>query len=322
MRRTMAVLSGAVVASCLLIGTASAASIELVPPTSMPLPHKLRAMLHPRIQFSAPRSSYLSHFDLNKRGFRVGVVGIGDTVAVTVERGRHRRFGGSITAYLARGSVSPRRMSASFGGLGRVDVRFRPSGHVVRSKRRRHCAGPHRYTIRTGVFVGEIRFRGEDGYLSVDAHRTKGRVRYPKRLHCRSGFPFGTGGHKRHRHKVRPALFEAAWHHGVDSAAFFALKGLFLGDRALYAAVTEQTAGRVGIYHQAIRFGSPRAFTLDNALTRGSISPSGPFDGTGLYTAAPDGTRTWGGSLTVSFPGAPRVPLTGPQFKPFLEAGF
>jgi hypothetical protein len=322
MRRAASILSVAALAFCLLVGAAGATSLDLLPRTQTPLPHNLRAMLQPLARISAPRSSYLSHFELNRRGFRVGVVGIGDTVAVTVERGRHRRFGGATTVYLARGSVSPRRIDASFGDLGKVDVRFRPSGRVLKSSRRRRCIGVHRYTIRTGVFVGEIHLRGENGYLSLNAHRGKGRVRYPKRLHCRSGFPSRSGRHKRHRHRVRPALLEAAWHHGVDSTAFFALKGLFLGDRALYAAVVQHTAGRVGVLHQAIKVGSPRAFKLDSALTRGNITPSGPFDGTGRYTAAPDGTRTWGGSLTVSFPGAPHVPLTGPQFKPFLEAGF
>jgi hypothetical protein len=325
MRRAKSVVSGAAVAFCLLNATAGAASLELLPPTPIPLPQKLRAMLRPRAQFSAPRSSYFSHFDLSKRRFRVGVAGVGDAVLISVERGHHVKSGRAVTTYLARGSVSPRRLAASFGDLGKVDVRFRPSGRVLRTKPRRHCIGPHRYTIRLGAFIGEIRFRGEDGYLSLDAHRVKGRVRYPRHLNCRSTFPpFRPGRHRRHRHKVKPALFGVFWHHAVDSTAFVALRGLFFVPRGkvLYLAETEHTAGRVGVLHEAIQVGSPRGFTVDNALTRASLTPRGPFDGTGLYAAAPDGTKTWSGSLSVSFPGEPHFPLTGSQFEPILEAGF
>jgi hypothetical protein len=322
-RRATSIAAAATVALCLLAGSASAAELSIFPPTPAPLPQKLSALLHRRAQVTVPRSSSLSQFNLDANGYRVVVAGVEETVVVEVERKRDKKFKRAITAYVARGTVSSSRISASFGSLGKVDVRFKPSGKVEKSKPRRHCRGPNHFTSRLGVFVGKIDFPGENGYLSAKAHRAKGKVRFPLNLDCRSAFlPFRPGRAKRPTHRVKPALFEATWRHAVDSTLFIAARGLLLRDKAIYLALSEHSAGRVAVLHAAESIGSPKAFTVSNALTRASLSPPAPFDGKGLYSAAPDGSRTWGGPLTASFPGAPRFPLAGPEFETELEVGF
>jgi hypothetical protein len=83
-----------------------------------------------------------------------------------------------------------------------------------------------------------------------------------------------------------------------------------------------QTRGDLAILRFAFTASdSARAFSVDNALTRAQVKPPAPFHGTGTYRAASDGTKTWTGGLAINFPGAPRLPLTGPEFKPELAAG-
>ena len=75
-----------------------------------------------------------------------------------------------------------------------------------------------------------------------------------------------------------------------------------------------------------IRYGAAAApsklFDINDALTSATIAPPAPFHGKGVYSAAPDGMTSWTGPLSVSFPGAPRTPLTGPEFSAELSAGY
>jgi hypothetical protein len=251
-------------------------------------------------------------------GYRIGVIGSGNTVLLEVVHGRAR----AITAYVARGTVTPGRLEATFGGLGRIAMRFRRSSNRTPANPHRRCRRGHRIVRRTGVYVGNLRFRGEDGYISVHAHRAKGRVSTlaPWCLRSRIDRP--------EQHAVRPsqrsdpfdlAAVGASWREGVSSTSVGAVA---LGERTLFFASTAQSQGGLAILRFAFSAGSARAFSLDNALTRAQIRPPAPFHGTGTYRAAPDGTKTWSGGLVVNFPGAPRLPLTGPQFEPELAAGF
>src|ERR1044072_8884280 len=74
--------------------------------------------------------------------------------------------------YLAHGKATPTSIEASFGDLGRISLRLRPSGRELHATRRAGCKRPHGLPIaRIGLFVGELRFRGEDGYNSARAPR-------------------------------------------------------------------------------------------------------------------------------------------------------
>ena len=250
-------------------------------------------------------------------GYRVGVVGIGSAVILEVVR----QHGRAITAYVARGTVTPGRLEASFGKFGEIAMRFRPSAGRSWEKPHRRCKGAGRFVNRQGVYVGNLRFAGEGGYISVHSHRAKGQVSSvaPQCLQGRfaprsqgAGAPFGGGG-------LELDALGASWRHGVSSTS---LGTIALGGKALYFATTAQSQGGLAIFRFAFAAGPGRGFSVDNALTRAQIRPPAPFDGTGTYRAAPDGTKTWSGGLSVNFPGAPRLPLTGPQFEAQLEASF
>ena len=285
------------------------------------VPAKLLPPLPPSQLFTqhgkpvAPTPFFRSGFVLKADGYKVGVSTFGNAVFLEVWRGRNRQR--VQTAYLARGVARPERLQATFGHLGKVKMRFRESRNRTWVGKRRTCRGANRFIKRRGVFRGNLRFKGEGGYISIRIHRAKGAVvtQAPKcrRRHGGGGFnlPFGNFS------QPLSALL-AITRDGVDSTAFLAMEDK---RSTLFLASNEESRGKLAI----VRIGIVRKRShvrIDDSLTSASLSPPAPFHGSGHYQAAPDGSTAWSGSLSVNFPGAPRFPLTGPNFESFLEVPF
>jgi hypothetical protein len=304
----------------LAVPTAATAS-PLGFPFDLPeqVPPQLRAQVPSQMAPSKSPLPFLPTFVLEPRGgYRIGVIGIGDAVLLEVVR-KHRR---AMTAYVARGTVTSRRLQASFGEFGEVTMRFHPSPARPWQEAHRRCKGAGRFINRSGVFVGRVRFRGENGYVSVNARRAKGQVSGLAPQCRRGGFSkrpgYASGSSQRGQQSPQLAFLGAGWRHGVNSTSFGVLG---LGAKALFLASTAQSLGRLAIFRMAIAEGA-RNFTVDNALTLARVNPPAPFEGTGTYRAGPDGTKTWTGKLAVDLLGAPHLPLTGPLFKAALDASF
>lgn len=249
-------------------------------------------------------------------GYRIEASTSGSGVVLQVSRGR--RWHRTSTAYVARGVARPEILRAAFGNLGWVSMRFRPSRNRTWHRKHRSCRGISRFVRRRGVFVGNLRFRGEQGYASIRIHRAKGSV-------------VTVAGRCRQRSRSRrlsalrnpflaqpPASVLASGREGVDSTAFLALESKH---GTLYFAGREESHGRLAIIRFALAR-SPRPLRINEALTAARLSPPRPFHGTGRYSAGPQGEVRWNGDLSVDFPGAPRVPLAGPGFEVSLEAPF
>lgn len=285
-------------------------------------------------------------------GYKLYVIGQGATGGLVVTRGRHRS-GASASIYIAHAKTGPRSLAVRFGGLGLLDVRFRPSGRVTYGKRRRHCHGPDRYTTHYGSFVGTIRFKGENAYTAVRSHRVKGKVVTPAVLRCASfidgrratiwnslmspastiltgrslseasagidlrsspRLPHLLGGHGR-----RTELL-ADWKLGVAAQAFGAIeRGR---RRPVFFAGTLESRERLAVVRLAVAIGTPADLLASDSLSTATVSPPSPFSGEGTFRHFDDGTKSWTGSLAVSLPGAPSVPLTGAPFKVGLSRGF
>jgi ribosomal protein L35AE/L33A len=295
----------------------------VVPPKFRPL---VRAGLHSGKHTLRPAAE--SRFALKTRqGYEVVVIAVRDTVVLEVARTRSDAStslskGRALTAYVAHGTVTPGRIEATFGRLGKVSVRFHPSGRVVRSKPPRHCKGA-RFTRRFGVFTGTVRFTGENHYVAVRAHRAKGLTRSPLYLNCAIR-NFHADARRLSRHvgrwpKFTPTILAAFWRQVVSSTDFFSFQ---IGKKTLYLAVTEESKGSMAEVRYAAVVAPSKTFVSDDALTSATVRPPAPFHGTGSYAAAPDGMKSWTGSLSVSLPGTPRFPLTGPQFEEMLASGF
>jgi hypothetical protein len=298
-------------------------------------PPQFRAALRAKLHVPPPRHGFESRFDLKaQHGYTITVAGEGDIVAVEVSRplahGKENAleklvgFKQSVTAYVARGTVTEHRIAASFGKFGEVDVRFQPSGRVVESGHRRGCRGADHFTSRLGVFVGGVRFSGEGHYVAVRSHRVKGRIRSPRHLHC-SSRPLHPSSSSRAR-PVRegpsftPTFLTATSRHGVSALELITFR---VGKTTLFAALNEESLGSMARMRFALATApSKKVFAFNEALTEARIAPPSPFHGMGTYRAAGDGTTTWVGPLSVSFPGAPRLSLTGDAFKATLVTGF
>lgn len=287
------------------------------------VPPQLRALLRSRAAPHASHTPFHPGFELKARnGYRLHVIGFDrDTVVFVI----HSQAGAE-TAYVARGTVTPNRIQASFGKYGKVAMRFRPSQNRTWVKPHRSCRGAGRFMVRRGVYVGSVRFSGEGGYVSVRSHRAKGTVSSVA-PQCERGR--GHSGRREESAIVTPqggpglelSFLGASWRHAVSSASFVAVN--FGPGRTLFLAMSARSEGSVAVVRFALTGSkASAAFSIDNALTQAQVSPPRPFLGTGTYSAAPDGTTTWTGTLSVNFPGAGHFPLAGPPFKATVGSSF
>lgn len=253
-------------------------------------------------------------------GYRVEVTELGGTIAVIIGRpeGAVITVGqpeGAVTAYLARGVTTSRRLQADFGSFGELDMHFRPSRHLAPLPPRHHCRGGIQHPKRRGVWVGSFRFAGEGGYVSIRIHRAPGSIRrealvcahphfFVRRSATASSGPFSSF--------VPRKELTAGWRHGLESTQLLATTLLF---HPIFIARSEAALGSVGLLRLAVVAKRTGKLVVNDSLTHAEAEAPAPFHGVGVYTASPDGTRTWTGDLTVDFPGAPSFPLTGEEFK-------
>lgn len=245
---------------------------------------------------------------LRADGYSVSVEGRGRQVTLTVRRGL------SAASYATRGTASPDGIKARFGNFGRVLVRFRPSGKVSRRKPPRRCEG-RPSIIRSGVFTGTIRFRGEDGYISIDARRARGRSATLPRWRCGNRGRPGAGISARPK---RGGFEEAELEAGTpNERVVFLASGLHLkGGPSLifFIAGTKERRGSVRISRFVFLIsGKGRTFSFSRNPRSATVRPPKPFHGSAEFGAA-GGTPSWTGNLSVSLPGA-KVDLTGPAFE-------
>jgi hypothetical protein len=281
------------------------------------------APLAAALAFAAPAGAAQFHVLtlslMNSDGYKVTVAGVGPTVGIVVHRPKQE----ASTTYLVHGKVTRTSLKASFSGLGRVDVEFHPT-HSDPSGRPRCNEVVHG---ERGLFRGRIEFHGEGGYTSVDAHRAKGKalglgslrncVGTVSRPHGRNlkailRALLGLGGPQAKQTRIL-----AEWKQPLGGVFFEATQ---VGrDRTQFLAAEQTTVGRLAILHIARANGSAKRLASDPALTFANVSPPAPFSGSGDLRHGPDGLKLWTGNLAVSFPGAPDVPLTGPDFRTILS---
>jgi hypothetical protein len=255
----------------------------------------------------------------NGDGYQVTVTGFGPTVALAV----HRPKRPIQTMYMVHGKVTSSSIRGSFPGLGRVDVHFKPRRSTRKGKQPR-CKSVVRGLH--GVFRGQIQFRGENDYTTVAAHRAKGRlIDFGLLRHCSGGISFGGG-------KSNDALIKSILGFGGPKAKTTRvlaewkqpLGGVFFEatrvgrDRTEFFAIEQHTVGRLAVLHVAHAEGSEKRLASDPALSFASVTPPSPFSGSADVRHEADGRKVWSGNLTASFPGAPDVPLSGPDFKTIL----
>lgn len=245
------------------------------------------------------------------RGTRGYVISLfaDDSLVSLSAKGHH-----ATVEYTAKGRVSKRLIKARFGRFGRVSVRFRPlqKRHLV-PEPHGNCTGRGEL-VEPGVFVGTIRFVGEEGYTEVRADRAKGRITYRTKAVCEK-----TPDKESASLPFQATILRAGSEKGYTS--FNAIK--VSSSRRQLEAVVFGASVMEDLPHLLItrRIESSTdggVFTTKRAhgrLVGAMVEPLAPFSGSATYVEKPDvPSEGWIGDLAGEFPGLGKVSLAGPGF--------
>lgn len=242
------------------------------------------------------------------QGFRITIRRIAGHVELTAAR---RTVTASYLVRRERGSADG--IKATFPGLGRVSMRFRPSGRLQRGPA--FCEG-RRPITQHGEFSGVIRFRGERDFTRVSLQNARGFVYRSFKETCKGG-----GG--RSGDFSFYALAESGRSQG-RTTSFTALKLIdnseILGSALYSASQLERRHGMTSLRFAAVSAGW-NTFAIGPTLgpqVAATVAPPPPFSGTASFQASPGERASWEGTLAVDLPGVETVDLTGPQFRPVL----
>ena len=171
--------------------------------------------------------------------------------------------------YSAEGEVSAERVAVKFGRFGEFVADYRPFRTLNVHGPRRHCTGEPKTTTE-GYFRGSIHFRGEGGYVHIDAAKVKGRLFLRPEWDC-DHRPAGASQADEDqatlavRSRRDPISFAVFGSHGEDepsSAAFF-------------ASSSERREG-VSISRLTLAGSGPAGFEFDNSARHRLRPPTGP----------------------------------------------
>ncbi|HYG96359.1 MAG TPA: hypothetical protein VD741_04550 [Solirubrobacterales bacterium] len=257
----------------------------------------------------------------------------GYTLQVKTERTQtivSLRRGGLSSIYYVSESAGPEGIVADLGPLGRIDVRFQPSGetrtvHVERGDHQHPgCRFPRRLVRALGTFTGTISFHGENGFTAVEATQVRGSVGPSSRPRCQGEpaepwrAPAAEPRRVEHIWIVRDAVLAATSRSSDGTSGFTILFAYADGDDVRYAVDRIETPRPGLTVHRTVDVTAPRStFSYSGDLTAATLRPPAPFSGEATYSAR---RGRLSGDLVVEFPGVSPQPLTGPGFDPRLDA--
>lgn len=265
-------------------------------------------------EFSLPKSD----------GYAISVTGRPKSVKISLAGGQPTRRHLVFSIYTFSGTASARGIHADLGAFGAINMQFEPSGKVRTTKLPKvaeGCDGPRKVVRHLGMFVGTFRFEAEDE-TTTESAEVAGSVGRPAEVICQISAGESGKGHHHHRNVSPPSPYLGATttHNGLGFAAAVMRPH---GKRVSFVASSVEVAGGAAIRRWAAVAGSRSEFQFDNRLATATVSPPPPFSGSATFERAPkDLPPVWSGSLAVSFPGRPDVPLTGTNFTSVLFSRF
>lgn len=271
----------------------------------------------------ANRARPSAEFTLNgTNGYRIIVRGSQSSVVLIASHDQ------SAAVYVTQqGKVTAGGLTADFGKLGDISVRFRESTMRASSLR---CNQTSQGVIQNGVFVGAITFHGEHRFTMVDAPRARGKISVGQDSRCRHSLIRLEGadvGISQDNRKNRPSLEVIAGLGQKATTSFYAGRNALADVRGFeqsgvplaldsldkqgvpFSALTIEERGWMQIARLVAVKGSMNSFVVDPSYANAQVAPPRPFSGTASFAACKD--RDWAGSLSVSFPGRPNVSLAG-----------
>ena len=242
-------------------------------------------------------------------GYRISVERTRGRASLYAVHGGKSFFAG--TSYTVHAKASPLRIDARFGKFGRVSVRLKTE-RMKKGKLEEQCKGKPE-TVRFGVFVGTIRFRGEGGYTSVAARHAEGRMSSGQRLKCVFPNLRPGAGSARESRQVPPTLAASQGRH-----RFIQVEPSGGKQRSIiFSAGSSERRGRMDIFRNVFAEAPPASFVFASDLSSATVQPPLPFHGEASFQRSPSGLA-WSGPLSVDFPGREDVQLAGPRFTAHL----
>lgn len=249
------------------------------------------------------------------QGFQITIKRIAGRVELTASRRT------ATAIYIVRSEkASADGIKATFPGLGRVSVRFHPSGRVQRGPA--FCRGRPWFT-QHGIFSGVIRFEGELGFTRIALQNARGFVHRRFRETCKGKGNSGAG-----RSRDFPFYSFAERGRSQGRTTFFTtLKRIdetaVVGSATYFASQQERRHGMTSVREASVS-ADPDTFAIAGPPSQpesATITPPPPFSGTASFQASPGALAEWEGTLAVELPGVETVQLTGSQFRPVLCRG-
>jgi hypothetical protein len=259
---------------------------------------------------------------MGSHGYRLLVSARAATVTIGVTHQSSTPHAGSSTTYVARGTVGPNGIHASFHQFGKVDVRFHATAEAVRGLPPDCFGGTTGAATIPGYFTGTVDFEGQHGYTVGRTHRVRGEVVLPPTEQC----PLVAGGANPLLEDPAAELPPAKTRMALSALNKAGTGGLFFvarraGKTGFYAE-RFGTVGRIGLLSYDYALGPRSSFTSDPQVSFGKVEPPKPFVGTATLKRGPHGKRAWTGDLEATFPGGETVPLTGTEFHTTLSRSF
>jgi hypothetical protein len=226
------------------------------------------------------------------------------------ERGEHdsvlllfTRRGSAALYFVEKGvEVTENSISAEFGDLGSLDLRFLPTGRAREEAPK--CEPRQSVKVDSGAYEGRIDFEGEDGFTAVHATRTRGSAQFILNLICGEGGDEGVGGHapgaqlRAHQRVSGGNVTFEAWKNSPTRPARF-------------EASIEERRGAMGILRGVSAKAAPGSLVFDVPAQTALVRPPSPFDGVGRFERGSKGPGRLRGDLSVDFPGRANVFIGG-----------
>ncbi len=236
-------------------------------------------------------------YELEAISFREGSAA--PTAGVIAKR-RDRRASYEMTSQGGLG------IHADLGSLGRVEVHF----HRRRRAAEQISKGC-RIVIETGIFRGEFEFDGEGGYTHGAARTAPGEV-----VRLPDGFCLFDDLEGAARQNPFAITTLSARSRTANGSVELEVWGLTGGKRMSATATLHEKIGALKITRSAAANLPGRMLEIKPGKPprKATLRLPPPFLGEAEFQDPVDGPPTWFGTLGVSLPGAPAVPLAGDGF--------
>lgn len=245
----------------------------------------------------------------------------GNVVSVSANERQQVKFkmegASSSIGYSTKGRVSNRRIEATFGALGRIDVRLHLIRYPPGPPRKGRCRG-RAPLYQEGSYHGTIEFSGQGDVPNASAKH--GRVYFERRFRqvCKRQHP-QPGPKNKLRRKVEVGFLKVS---GNSEGHTVLLEALDFALRRNPARSGGSLAVEAYERHEGVRIATRTSASIDHGSFamngRGEIPETvevelpEPFAGRALYARSPGSSPSWTGDLSVNLPGTGTIPLTGP----------